>query len=164
MQYGDLNVNKFATQNDNNINKNIIITQSKKNLNKSITKSPSPRKQKNKSTNKSFSNKNIKKNLIIKIKDDSSINTDYITNNCFCKSRNNIINKSHNDKNHLLIHKNSGKNNFFINDYKQKESFNSKYINDIINDNKSIIKRKIKNDFFHHKMSQNEDFKKIRKK
>ena len=165
MQYGDLNVNKFATQNDNNINKNIIITQSKKNLNKSITKSPSPSKQKNKSTNKSFSNKNIKKNLIInKIKDDSSINTDYITNNCFCKSRNNIINKSHNDKNHLLIHKNSGKNNFFINDYKQKESFNSKYINDIINDNKSIIKRKIKNDFFHHKMSQNEDFKKIRKK
>ena len=160
IQYGDLNINEFTSQNDNNINKNIIITQSKGKLNKNVSKNPNPRKQKNKSTNKSFSNKIIKNN-INKYQNDSSINTDYITNNCFCKTRNNNI------KNHLLFHKNNSKNNFFINDYKQKESFNSKYINDIINDNKSVmetIKRKIKNDFFQRRMSNNDNTKDIRKK
>lgn len=142
IKHGDLDINKFVSQNDFRIKRNKLINQSISRFKNNFSKIKRNRNIKPKINNISKSSKNY---LKTSLKNKSS-SLDIKSNNIsFSNSKDYILsNFSKNNKQHVLINKHFSNNKISINDYKQKEDYHKK----LINDNKKLIeavKRKIKN-------------------
>ena len=152
IKHGDLDINKFVSQNDFRIKRNKLINQSIRRFKNNFSKIKRNRNIKPKINNISKSSKNY---LKTSLKNKSS-SLDIKSNNIsFSNSKDYILsNFSKNNKQHVLINKHFSNNKISINDYKQKEDYHKK----LINDNKKLIeavKRKIKNNLIITKYQKN---------